>query len=539
MKPDHIYFCVTKYQLLCMTLHRMRFPEGIAILYIANLTFTNDEIDIVESALTSSGTFEAVKTYDEKDFWTQLARSTVGTAVRNLAGERLSLQHLPEVKQRTLEHFSVNVADVEETNASWYVGADHYSFGMALVLKGTPYTQFEDHSGALSKPHLLLETLVKLNLFQFRAYELMGPQRAASVIAHVVDSLPDPTMERSARPVQELFVLNSLKAMVPEQFAMISEMFGYEPVEFPRTGSEFALLITQPFARWRFLDWARQKELYYTVVDYFAPDAELVIKPHPQDNGTPYGLWFPAASITKASVPMELVLTQVEPSIALTVASTAIFQIPSEKARTISLGQGFEQQYGQIPQLFAISTLFAWLGIKRVVCSSDFPAEALQSFMPDGLVVSENEETTPAVFACKSLPSRHWPATASGIVVSLSPIVFTNSNVTETRLVVLRKPHNSPYTIQTLVYCYSRDPGRFDNMKGKKMERMLPNLREDLTIVFPVDGDPVFLQAQVASLELVIADLTSRLKSLEAASPETSSINRAAAGAGEPLKERI
>jgi hypothetical protein len=513
MIPDHIYFCITRYQLLCMILHRMRFAEGTATVYIANLTLTDDEIDGIAVSLESSGLFDSVLPYDEKGFWNELAKSTVGTAQRDVAGKRVGREHLPEVKRRALERFKANLGEMTEAHASWYVAADHYSFGIALAFKGTSISQFEDHSGAVGKPYLLLNTMKKLNLFQFRVYEMMEAQRNASIGAHIVDSLSESTTWAHPPPAIELHVRKSLEALAPKQFNMIAEAFGYVPAKLANAGTDFTLLITQPFARWRFLDWASQKELYYTLVDYFAPNAELVIKPHPQDNLTPYRLWFPAASIAPANVPMELVLTQVKPSMALTVASTAIFQVPSTDARTVFLGQGFEQRFRQIPQLFAIATLFQWLGIHQVARSADFPAEALQSFMIDSIVIDVNEDGPPPVaLACESLNSSAWPVTSSGVVVSLSPLHFADSDVTEFRLVVLRKPHGRAYTFQSLVYCYSRDTGRFDEIKGNKVERTLPNLREDLTIVLPVDGDPAFLQARIASLEKRVAELTSELE---------------------------
>lgn len=515
MTFDRGYTCVTRYQLLCVVLHRLAHREGTAVLFLVNLTFTDEEIAEIGGILEQWGLFDSVRTYNERGVWDRLARETVGTAVRAKAGARFEPHLMPQVQQLVLDHFRDVVGESAEGSTEWYVAGDQYSLGLALTFSGTPYIQFEEHLGGYEQPELFRNTLAKLNAYQYKIYELLADDRKICVRGHVVDSLTVPASAEAA-PVEELGIRVTLDAMPREELEVIFRMFGYTPGEEPDDSGDAALLITQPFARWRFLEWGQQKELYRHLVDYFAPHAKLIVKPHPQDNLTPYALWFPAARVVSPSVPMELVLTSIKPSVAITVGSTAIFPLRSTETDTVFLGQGFEQVYKQIPRIFALATVLGWLGIREVACSDAIPRDALQAFMGTNAVVTSEIQGCPALVHWSTEPS---PSSVDShdVVASFTPMVMPDAGVSEFRVVVRRQQRSRPYATQSLVYLYSRDANRFDDVKGMTLERTLPNLSEDLTVVFPVDGDTMFLQAQVASLEARVSGLTERLREIETA----------------------
>lgn len=510
MSFDHIYSCVTRYQLLCMILHRMAHREGTAAIYLVNLTFSQAEIERLRAVLERDGLFTAVLAYDEAGLWDRVARETTGTAARKDAGARFRGEDLPKVRELILEHFTAVLPNKVNSQTCWYVAGDQYSFGLALVFQNIRYVQFEEHSGGYDNPELFLNTFARLNPFQYRVYELLQEARDRCVALHVVDSVsgglrPDTTQ------VEMLKVRATLDAMSQEDLASVFAAFDYD-VEWDATeeARDSALLITQPFARWKFLDWDQHRELMHSLVDYFAPGSRLTIKPHPQDDLTPYDLWFPGARLAPASVPMELILTREKPAKALTVASTAIFPLQGTATETVFLGQGFEREFSQLPRLCAAATVLSWLGVQSIDCVDGFPVEALRSFMPKSVEVASSTGNGEVLVCWDDVPP--MAIEAYGTVLSLSPLLERDESVHEDVVLARLQEHDRPYAKIGAVYLYGRSPDQFAQMKGKTMERTLPHLKQDLTIVFPSDGDPDFLQAKVISLEARVAGLVDQLR---------------------------
>ena len=514
MTYDNVYSGSTNYHLLALILHRLAHPEGSAVLFVLNLNHTDENLHRFGAQLQKDGIFDSVQIYDEQGLWSRLAHEVTGTASLADAGVRMTPSLLSAVSRIVVPHFQAIVAGFAHETTSWHVAADHSSFGVALVFLKTRYAQFEDHAGGYEHPDILLETMAQQNPFKHKVYTLLADARVEYIRQHVVDTLSDPIPSGSA-PVEQLRIRNSLDGMPREELEALLRAYDYQPERGPSDDTDAALLITQPFARWKFLDWMQQKELYAMLVDFFAPDATLIVKPHPRDDLIPYAQWFPKAQLAPASVPMELVLTSLRPARALTIGSTAIFPLQGTDMETVVLGAGFEKQYRQMPRLFAIAIALDWLGIRQVKSSEDFPSDALLAFMgPTGQIDRDADEAEAKV--CWSQSPTASDVDAHRVVASFTAWGAPAEGVFEHRLVMRRQQMDRAYIRQSVVYFYTRDGRAFDDVKGKTMERNLPNLEEDLTILFPSDEDPVFLQAQVVSLQAQVRELTKQVREFSA-----------------------
>lgn len=515
MTYDHVYSGSTNYHLLSLILHRLKHPEGRAVLFVLNLNHTDASLGRFAAQLQGNGIFDSVQVYDEQGFWSRLALGVTGTESLTDAAGLMTPSLLPAVSKILVPHFQEIVGEVAHEGTSWRVAADHSSFGVALVFSDEKYAQFEDHAGGFDHPSILLETMAQQNPFKHKVYTLLADARVACIQQHVVDTLSGSAPAGSA-PVEQIRIRNMLDSMPQETLEALLKAYSYEPDHTLSDSADAALLITQPFSRWKFLDWMEQKELYAMLVDFFAPDANLIVKPHPRDDLTPYAQWFPAAQLAPASVPMELVLTSLRPARALTVGSTAIFPLRDTDLETVFLGAGFEKEYRQMPRLFAMATALRWLGILRVACAEDFPRDALHAFMgPTARVDVDTDE--PQVKVCWAQPPTEAEVDAHGVVASLTARTARADGISEYRMVVRRRQQGKAYFGQSVVYFYARDGRAFDTVKGKTLERTLPHLKEDLTIFFPLDEDPALLQAQVASLHAQVQALTKQVRELEAA----------------------
>jgi hypothetical protein len=106
------------------------------------------------------------------------------------------------------------------------------------------------------------------------------------------------------------------------------------------------ILLTQHFSNSGIMSFEEHKKIYQLVVDYFVPEAGLVIKPHPDDLMFYDGL-FPQATVIKKKFPSELIpfVFTKKPQTVMTITSTSINNLMGHFEKCINFSTDFERYF--------------------------------------------------------------------------------------------------------------------------------------------------------------------------------------------------
>ena len=159
---------------------------------------------------------------------------------------------------------------------------------------------------------------------------------------------------------EDFSVKNILADMSEQEMAQVKKVFQVPEVSAGKEASA-VLLLTQQFVNMGFLTVNQEKELYDLMLDYFAPEGTLYVKPHPSDWQGLYADWYPEAVILPRFMPSELLPYSRDGKFAagVTVSSTSIFGLEPYMKEIVCLDSSLEDHYENINWYYAVGQILS------------------------------------------------------------------------------------------------------------------------------------------------------------------------------------
>lgn len=344
-----LYYGVTSYHMLCCILHKMTIhPEEKAKIFLSD---THPECQRLIGSIEKSKLFEEAGLFPDKErmlpYKKEYAKNPTEKNLDVLV-QRLSAEVKKDLPFRPEEITEYNIC------------GDQYGLGIWLIREGKEYAFFEEGCGVYTRKHLLLENLARLNPFQYdmaQKYHCMGDYKGITKKYIEFASQEGAFDEENC---EDFSVKNILAKMDAAKMEQVKQIFQVPK----RSGTEETssiLLLTQQFVNMGFLTVRQEKELYDLMLDYFAPEGKLYIKPHPSDWQGLYENWYPEAVVLPRFMPSELIpySNDKKYDAGITVSSTSIFGLEPYLKEIVCLDSSLEDHYENIHWYYALGQILS------------------------------------------------------------------------------------------------------------------------------------------------------------------------------------
>lgn len=348
-----LYHAVTYYQLLWVFVYHMTKNKGKkGVIILANSLETR----------LSKETISKLRDYFEIRFFPY---NLVKDHINTNTNEELVSQVSKQVCDLYKNEFSYDLREFEEINVAGY----HFYFSLLLIENNVPFNIIEEGAGMLSHPEVLYSIVEQLNPYQLKI-------ALESKLLYADHELIDKRFCRVDSQAEDFQKENLVNFDLMEHMKnndkltedIIDVFIG--PVSKYTNESDSVLLLTQHFANLKILSFESQALIYQYIVDYFFPDKQLIIKPHPDDVMF-YNKLFPEAKIIREKFPSELLpfLFENIPDTVSTVSSTAAFNIENIFRNKVIFSNYTEQEFVNINRYYvAIKLLTSLHDYKEVQC---------------------------------------------------------------------------------------------------------------------------------------------------------------------------
>lgn len=234
-----------------------------------------------------------------------------------------------------------SIGDFSEIHAMGY----HYNFGAYLSHNNIKHNFWEDATGLLSSPEILIN--INRNGFP-KIAEFCEAEHLYDGTANGIDKV-----YCNLRAQKKGFKLeNAVDFDVVKEYMTLDESLRAEILAFFSDVTEISinenavLILTQQFFSLLVMSFEEQALIYQLFSDYFFENEVLVFKTHPDDYMF-YGILFPEAAVIKKKFPAEFLPTLFtnKPKKIATISSTAINNLKWYFDESFSLGPRFEREF--------------------------------------------------------------------------------------------------------------------------------------------------------------------------------------------------
>ncbi len=338
-----LFHAVSAYQLLMLTEYKIKY-------------FTQDEAVLLlpDSLIQKFPQYDNLRKYFKDILLYEISKPKD----RNISIKEATRGYFDAVfKQR-----GYDIAGFEEI----FVGCAHYYFGIYLASNDIPFVFFEDASGMLSRPEILIEMEEKYPIkreynMQYGLYDGTCPC-IRKVVCNKNAQCKEVGDVEHFDVVEELLVLSETDREWIKKF--------FTDIDVLEIKQNAVLFLTQHFANLQILSFEQQILIYQTVFDYFFEGREVVIKPHPNDIMY-YGKLFPQYKIIREVFPSEFlpIMFTNKPDVIATISSTAINNLYRYFPKSFCLGTRYEKDFIYTHRYFtAISLIQQMKFSKGQIC---------------------------------------------------------------------------------------------------------------------------------------------------------------------------
>ena len=342
-----LYYGVTSYHMLCCILHKMTcHPKEEAQLFLSD---THPECGKLTASIRKSGIFQKAELFPDKGRMLPYKKEYQ----RNKTEEKLDY-FIEDLCKKTEKDFPFNPEEITEYN----ICGDQYALGIWLIRRKKNYNFFEEGCGVYTRKYLLLENLARLNPFQYdmaAKCHCMGDYEGITK-KYIEFSSQEGEFDREN--CEDFSVKHILAGMEEQELGLVKDIFQVPEVS-SMEGSDSVLLLPQQFVNMGFLTVRQEKELYDLMLDYFALESMLYVKPHPSDWQGLYGDWYPDAVTLPRFMPSELLpyTSNGKFKTGITVSSTSIFGLEPYMENIICLDSSLEDHYENINWYYAVGQI--------------------------------------------------------------------------------------------------------------------------------------------------------------------------------------
>lgn len=334
-----LYHVISSYQLLCAIVHKAMRQEHEGVIIISQ--WIKDKI------------------YNLQLLERFFNRVIVMNAMIDSEGENFYSDRNTEYIESLFSREGVEFSKIEEI----HVAGAQYRFGAYLTENKIPYIYWEEASGLLSRPDVLMKN------------EASQPDKQQYCIRNgLYDGKNDVIIKRICNRnaqiegfeddlAEHFDVTEELGKLSDEERRVIVNIFApiENDIELPENS---VLFLTQHFANLQIMSFEEQALMYQLVIDYFFEDEEVVFKPHPDDLMY-YSLLFPNSQVIRERFPSEFLpfIFTNKPKMIATISSTGAYNLRSAFTDFFSLDFRFQEHFSMIHRYYAAIQVTKKLGI--------------------------------------------------------------------------------------------------------------------------------------------------------------------------------
>lgn len=340
-----LYIGASIYHILCFSLHKLIFhPEEKAVLVICDNIFSK------------SGMEELKADIDEADIF---SRTIILHYIEGAYNNPYVLTETSDAEQidkyiawneQWIEQWmaknKLDLSQMTECNTA----IDHRHFGLYLLSKKIPYQYFEDGNGLLSREQVQMEFHKKS---QYASYAVTKRLHALGNSSYVTKRYANASAQVPGfydEKMEDFNVISLFAGLKSKDKDRLLKMFHAEKITLPDAKGAPVLYLTRYV---RYLQKPTIQNHHYLsamILDLFAGDHLVVIKPHPRDFSGRYRDLFPDAVVLDKHFPSELLPFLYDGRFhkIITIGSTAIDALEEDTREIIKLEEGFEHKIDSV-----------------------------------------------------------------------------------------------------------------------------------------------------------------------------------------------
>lgn len=344
-----LYIGASLYHILCFSIHKMiHHPEEDAVLVIGDNIFSK------------SGMAELKRDLDESKIFTKtvILKFIEGAYVNPVKlteeSDEAQIRQYIECNEQWVEQWlndrKLDLSEMTEINSA----IDHRHLGMYVLSKGFLYQYFEDGNGLLSREDVQLNFHKKAQYASYAVTKYLKALGGSLVVtkkyANASAQLPGFYDEK----MEDFNVIRLFETLDPEKQEILLHMFHGKKLDLKE--KETPVLYLTRYVR--YLQNPTMENHHYIssmILDLFAGNHPVIIKPHPRDFSGQYRRWFPDAEVLEKHFPSELLPFLYDGKFhkIITVGSTAADGLKEETEEIIKLDVEFENK---------ISSIYGYIG---------------------------------------------------------------------------------------------------------------------------------------------------------------------------------
>lgn len=378
-----LYHASTNYHLLSCIVHRLAYnPNDEAELLLLEHIRPLNERDEFFKKLESFHFFDRVRKVPTQSF-----KLSNGLALDENSSEQDIKKVINNVSRAFENWFREDINQYREI----YVCSDISPFGIYLNNSGIAYNYMEDASGMLSEGQRYLSITKGNNKTNFIMNQYLGCSGRSENVKARLGDMKHQSKDFHDEKAVDFSIYDSIKNIIPDR---IDDLLGFFGDKNGRADvkEKSCLLLTQDLNTLKIKDLDLQELILTTIVDYVAPDYQLIVKPHPKDRWQNYRRIFPDAVILERVEPSELLPFELKHrvKIALTASSTSIRGVDRFAEKTYSFTTEIESHRENIDPMYITAEVLRELGISSGVVLKDINETQMSVFLDNAGIKHDN-----------------------------------------------------------------------------------------------------------------------------------------------------
>ncbi|SCY96697.1 hypothetical protein SAMN05720606_113169 [Paenibacillus polysaccharolyticus] len=260
-------------------------------------------------------------------------------------------ENVSDIEEYFDDIFKNNSISINHFNDIYVSGANGF-FGIYLCKRNIEFNLFEESSGIISRPELLINIEENLSLKTIdlcKTYGLYdGKNKLIKDVYCNINAQLEGFYEEKAK---HFGVIEELHRLSSDQRNDIIAFFGSKSSY--GKAKESVLVLTQHFANLKIMSFEDQILIYQYLVDYFCEKTQVVFKPHPDDL-LYYKKLFPESTVIQEKFPSELIpfIWDEKPNTIMTISSSGIANLKDDFEKMILFNSEFEREFKNIHKYY-------------------------------------------------------------------------------------------------------------------------------------------------------------------------------------------
>lgn len=369
-----LYHGSTAYHILYCIIHKVAYhPNDKAVLMMTEYMAPAEELRVFIEKIRKRGWFEEILVVPEARF-----RRSVGQKLTERSEVEEIENTIAKMNELLLEWYPSGFEQFEDI----YLAADQWSVGVYLLSHKIPYYYMEDASGLLGDEGRYLKLVQETNPQNYLLCEyLQGAGRNPVVKGKLCDLNNQPEGFYDEKAI-DYSIYKTMCQLEEETRMQIVTLYGGQMLSMPEN-QRTTVFLTQYFNNLKIRDVAIQRKMTELLVDYFAKDSHLIIKPHPKDRYIPYETIFSGCTVVQRAIPSELLpfMLPGEAEQVITPNSTSIGGMRHSCRDVYLFGEEVEVHYERLHLYYVAARILEAVYCGQKVCYPNANALFLQNFL--------------------------------------------------------------------------------------------------------------------------------------------------------------